>query len=816
MKRKIISMLLTSVMLLALLPAAFAAGSAEVSFTSDKTKVKRGETVTFTVNVNDAGAVRGFQAGLCYNSEKFFIEDLDFLGTTAADAFTSYIDDKDDMAGISLSFSEPYELDGDIAYIVFRAKEDAASGDAGFAVSEGGAVITDGANENISVSTSADAVSVAYDYTARISAVPSSQTVFGEDELSYIFSISQLDGMRGLETVITYDTDILELTGAQAVGCLADGVLWQTRVDTEVPGKVGVAAEYASPASISGEVLKLDFKVVDKAVSGECVPVGVESFRTVDASGGFADLYTSYELEPITVSRSSYIEMSYIPDRTEARSGEEVTYTVTLDRIARSRGFQAQLIFDSSRLEFVSAQKGEIMNAADRVSGIKESDGKINMVCAYEEETEECGVVAVITFKVKAGAADGYAVMSAAEPLAVDGSYNYVDSEGISNFEPLYIGRLAKEYSISLSADKGIYSIGDTLYLTADMGEVSDFLGVQFDITFDANKLEYIAPQRPSEYYGPLMRNAVGKTVNSAKAALGKLQVLAAFGNSSPYSGSGEVCTIAFKVKEGASGAANIAVGGIVPASDDSISANGCTAYLDGSGQLIGTIAAIGAIGDVTLQSKSAIDNARRMYDALSAEEKQLVSNYAVLAAAEARYYELLPVYDYSVQMNEDNAVISITNNKSTDEPVFIVKQYDESGKAVAVNIKTLTLEAGESEQLLYPLKNECVGIKCFLWESMASMIPYGSKTPIYEYYAQKSGGDVIVRVKNNSGTDEPALIVAQYDENGVCTAADIKTLTMGAGMSEELTYPLRQNSASFKCFLWENAASMIPYRNQE
>lgn len=53
-------------------------------------------------------------------------------------------------------------------------------------------------------------------------------------------------------------------------------------------------------------------------------------------------------------------------------------------------------------------------------------------------------------------------------------------------------------------------------------------------------------------------------------------------------------------------------------------------------------IAKINAIGTVTLDSKSAIDEARKAYDKLTAEQQARVSNYAALTAAETTFAKLV------------------------------------------------------------------------------------------------------------------------------------------------------------------------------
>ena len=69
-------------------------------------------------------------------------------------------------------------------------------------------------------------------------------------------------------------------------------------------------------------------------------------------------------------------------------------------------------------------------------------------------------------------------------------------------------------------------------------------------------------------------------------------------------------------------------------------------------------IAKIDAIGEVTLDSKSAIDEARKAYDKLTAAQQARVSNYAALTAAETTYAKL--VQDKADQDAADAAIAKI------------------------------------------------------------------------------------------------------------------------------------------------------------
>ena len=111
--------------------------------------------------------------------------------------------------------------------------------------------------------------------------------------------------------------------------------------------------------------------------------------------------------------------------------------------------------------------------------------------------------------------------------------------------------------------------------------------------------------------------------------------------------------------------------------------------------------ALIDAIGEVTLDSKSAIDEARAAYDKLTAEQQAKVSNYAALTAAETTYAKL--VQDKADQDAADaviakiNAIGTVTlkSKKAIDEAR---KAYDKLTAAQQVRVSNYaTLTAAET-----------------------------------------------------------------------------------------------------------------------
>ena len=97
-----------------------------------------------------------------------------------------------------------------------------------------------------------------------------------------------------------------------------------------------------------------------------------------------------------------------------------------------------------------------------------------------------------------------------------------------------------------------------------------------------------------------------------------------------------------------------------------------------------GVISAIDAIGTVTMESKGAIEGAKAQYNALPADAKNLVTNYAVLEAAEAEYAvvvekekeRIIKEYESNFEIDRDK-VTGLTWYMHEDMPDYIdVRSY--------------------------------------------------------------------------------------------------------------------------------------------
>lgn len=119
----------------------------------------------------------------------------------------------------------------------------------------------------------------------------------------------------------------------------------------------------------------------------------------------------------------------------------------------------------------------------------------------------------------------------------------------------------------------------------------------------------------------------------------------------------------------------------------------------------------IGAIGEVNASSKDAIAAARAAYDALSAEEKALVGNYAVLTAAE-RAFDALSAQDGGTQTE--------TGTEAAAQPGGSTKSLGNAGTGTAVTIDgikyTMSAQAAEvAEKIAAMPKGEAYDLEAVL-----------------------------------------------------------------------------------------------------
>lgn len=159
----------------------------------------------------------------------------------------------------------------------------------------------------------------------------------------------------------------------------------------------------------------------------------------------------------------------------------------------------------------------------------------------------------------------------------------------------------------------------------------------------------------------------------------------------------------------------------------------------------------INAIGAVTAESGSAIAAARAAYDALTEEEKNQVSNYETLLAAEAAY-DLLVNPSYL-------SVLKMTTASSASSDVY--KMY-EAGSRFSFTVEI----------------PDCKTLATYLWATLSDKAPAGST--IKASWTNNYNGNI------QSATITSGKATGQSLANFARNAADTNTLTVTVGTSAD------------------------------
>lgn len=136
------------------------------------------------------------------------------------------------------------------------------------------------------------------------------------------------------------------------------------------------------------------------------------------------------------------------------------------------------------------------------------------------------------------------------------------------------------------------------------------------------------------------------------------------------------------------------------------------------------TADAIDALGEITLDSGDAIEDANAQYDALSEEQKQQIENYALLDEANERYAALLYA-EIAKALEESNEL----------EDSYFAQYYDVSALQTAKDKAQSALNASETQNYrtaYAALSTETESLKSFIAQEAA--LSYSAQTTVGEF----------------------------------------------------------------------------------
>ena len=188
----------------------------------------------------------------------------------------------------------------------------------------------------------------------------------------------------------------------------------------------------------------------------------------------------------------------------------------------------------------------------------------------------------------------------------------------------------------------------------------------------------------------------------------------------------------------------------------------------------------ITAVGEVTLESETAIAEARAAYDALTDSQKELVTNYADLTEAETALADLQKEAADQAAAEEVMSKITAIGEVTLESETAIAEAraaYDaltEEQKALVTNLDTLTAAEAALEELKTPQVAETP-----VFYSAA----YNLSTKSAVYYKDDAASDVssfYIMIKNSTGL---GTLTAEWQQS-----EDGENFTPMAGMSTTMT----------------------------
>ena len=218
------------------------------------------------------------------------------------------------------------------------------------------------------------------------------------------------------------------------------------------------------------------------------------------------------------------------------------------------------------------------------------------------------------------------------------------------------------------------------------------------------------------------------------------------------------------------------------------------------------TINAINAIGEVTLDSKDKIQNARNLYDALTIEQKALITNEEVLTNAEKAYSNL-------VQVNDFNAELERVDTTSLESMKNILQKYTNLDDDVKELVNTTKVDEvrvtylvklidsiGEVSKSSGTVINECIEIYDSLTTEQKSLITnYETLTKAKEDYDAIQAQTLVVDFED-------------YQKGGTSAGNGFVTIENGNNKATTKTY----NGVTYNNALKIESATVVSFTTTE
>lgn len=389
MTKRIMSVVLATLLILSVIPFVFAVGTP--AFTVSSATASQGETVNLKVLISNNPGINTFSLGFDYDTSRLSLESVE-------KSFNMPGQFQYSKKAVWLNSSDS-TYNGEALNLVFSVLEDAVPGDAFVAVTYNSGDISNYNEEDVDFDLVAGKVTIPDNGVQAAGTITvGTETASPGSEAAVSVYMSNNPGINTFSLGFDYDTSRLSLKSVEKSEALpgqfqySRKAVWLNSGDTDY----------------NGEILILTFDVLEDAAEGD-------AYVTVTCNSGDISNYAEDDVEfnlvagklTIVPANDSKITVASVV----AQSGDEIDVPVTMENNPGVIGVGLSVSYDEA-LTLISVTDGGILGAAMHSDNYTKNPYYLNW--ANDTATENItanGVIATLTFKVADDAEDGeYAV----------------------------------------------------------------------------------------------------------------------------------------------------------------------------------------------------------------------------------------------------------------------------------------------------------------------------------------------------------------------------------------------------------------------
>ncbi len=386
MHKKLLSVLLAAVMLLSMTAVAFAAAP---TVTVSSVSAEAGETVVLNVALSGNPGINTFSFGFQYDETRLSLTNVE-LAPGIPGQFTY------SKKAVWLNSSD-ITTNGNFLKLTFKVLDSASQG-----------------NADVTVTYNTGDISNYDEDDVNFQIVPGKITVAGKEAEKGEITVGSVNAVPG-ETV----TVPVAMTKNPGINTFSLGFNYDTAklslIDVEVSEGLGGQFTYSKKAvwlnskdiTYTGEILSLNFKVLDNALAGEAavtVTYNVGDISNYDED----DVYFDIVPGKISVEAEEVFDTRVSLGKVTGRAGETVNVYISLDKETEVKSMSIyDIVYDSEKVTLVS---GEWISQ-DEILSDWNAENETGVI-TYKENTALSGRVFLLTFRINDNAEEAETVIN--------------------------------------------------------------------------------------------------------------------------------------------------------------------------------------------------------------------------------------------------------------------------------------------------------------------------------------------------------------------------------------------------------------------